>query len=84
MGEFSLSIFYLCRHERRANVVIYARRLYVVAILIMFYVVWSWITDTDYLKEEGVIIPKHVAEELIITEGVSEADNTKSAVEEKD
>ncbi len=50
----------------------------------MFYVVWSWITDTDYLKEEGVIIPKHVAEELIITEGVSEADKTKSAVEEKD
>lgn len=64
--------------------VIYARRLYVTAILIMFYVVWSWITDTDYLKEEGVIIPKHVAEELIITKGVSEADNTKSAVEEKD
>ncbi|OJJ63014.1 hypothetical protein ASPSYDRAFT_86662 [Aspergillus sydowii CBS 593.65] len=58
--------------------------LYVAAILIMFYVVWSWITDTDYLKEEGVIIPKHVAEELIITEGVSEADKTKSAVEEKD
>ncbi|OBT69969.1 hypothetical protein VE03_00541 [Pseudogymnoascus sp. 23342-1-I1] len=45
--------------------------LYMVAIFIMFYVVWFTITDTDYLREDGVIVPKKVVEELIGPDGVS-------------
>lgn len=51
--------------------------LYMVAIFIMFYVVWFSITDTDYLKEDGVIVPTKVAEELIGPDGVS-LDTNKS------
>lgn len=45
--------------------------LYMIAIFIMFYVVWFSITDTDYLREDGVIVPKKVAEELVSPDGVS-------------
>lgn len=48
-----------------------------VAIFIMFYVVWFSITDTDYLREDGVIVPKKVVEELIGPDGVS-SDTEKS------
>lgn len=62
-------------------------RLYMVAIFIMFYVVWFSITDTDYMMEDGVIAPRKVVEELIGADGVSSETDNKShqteLVEEK-
>lgn len=45
--------------------------LYMVAIFIMAYVVWFSITDTDYLREDGVIAPKKVVEDLVGPDGTS-------------
>lgn len=45
--------------------------LYMAAIFIMVYVVWFSITDTDYLTEDGVIVPKKVVEDLIGPDGNS-------------
>jgi hypothetical protein len=50
----------------------------------MFYVVWTCITETDYLKEDGVVAPKHVVENLVGLGGVpSDTDVTEFTEEKK-
>jgi hypothetical protein len=57
---------------------------------ILYFVAWKWTTDTNYFKEESVIVPIHVRKEMHI-EGVlfepeepatiTEADEKKASSE---
>jgi hypothetical protein len=52
---------------------------------ILYFVAWKWTTDTNYFKEESVIVPIHVRKEMRI-EGVSfepEEPATIAKVDEK-